>query len=120
MNDITQSSKQEDDEIDLLELIYTILHGKWLILFFTLLSTFLAFIYAFGQPPVYRADAVLQVESKKAAIPGLDDLAALGGETDATVGTEIEIIKSRKNLRKAIEKLNLDIKAEPKRIPLLG
>ena len=120
MNDITQSSKQEDDEIDLLELIYTILHGKWLILFFTLLSTFLAFIYAFGQPPVYRADAVLQVESKKAAIPGLNDLTGLGGETDATVGTEIELIKSRKNLQKAIKTLNLDIKAEPKRIPLLG
>ncbi len=121
MNDKTHISAQsDDDEIDLLELVYTILDGKWLILFFILLSTFLAFIYAFGQPPIYKADAVLQVESKKAAIPGLGDLAGLGGETDASVGTEIEIIKSRKNLEKAIKKLNLDIKAEPKRIPLLG
>jgi len=120
MNDKTNVATSEDDEIDLLELIYTILHGKWTIIVFTLLAIFLAFIYAFGQTPVYKADALIQVESKKASIPGLEDLAGLGGEADATVGTEIEIIKSRRNLTKAIKNLKLDIEVKPKRFPLLG
>jgi len=120
MNDKTSLTTSEDDEIDLLELLSTILDGKWTIVFFTLLATTLAFIYAFGLTPVYKADALLQVESTKTSIPGLEDLAGLGGETNATVGTEIEIIKSRRNLNKAIKKLKLDIEVKPKRLPLFG
>ena len=69
MNDKTSLTTSEDDEIDLLELLSTILDGKWTIIFFTLLATTLAFIYAFGLTPVYKADALLQVESTKTSIP---------------------------------------------------
>ncbi len=118
MNDKTQSTvtQEEDDEIDLLQLFHTVWHGKWLILFFTLSAIVLAFIYAYGQTPIYKADALLQVEKKKAAIPGLDEIAGLGGE-DASVGTELEIIKSRKILGQAVKALKLDISAYPKRLP---
>ncbi len=120
MNDKTQNTtSQEDDEIDLLQLFHTIWHGKWLILFFTLTAILLAFIYAYGQTPIYKADALLQVEKKKAAIPGLDEIAGLGGE-DASVGTELEIIKSRKILGQAVNALKLDISASPKRVRALG
>ena len=61
-NPIQNTSVQEaDDEIDLLELIYTILNGKWTIIFFTLLALALAFIYAYGKQPIYKSDALLQV-----------------------------------------------------------
>ncbi len=113
------SVQTDDDEIDLLELLYTLANGKWTIIFFTLLALALAFIFAFGQQPIYKSDALLQVEKKKAAIPGLDDLTGLGGQ-DATVGTEIEIIKSRKILGNAVKQLKLDIVDNPKRIRLLG
>ena len=121
MTNTTQNppAQEADDEIDLLELIYTILNGKWTIIFFTLLALALAFIYAYGKQPIYKSDALLQVEKKKAAIPGLDDLTGLGGE-DASVGTEIEIIKSRKILGHAVKQLKLDIVSHPKKIPLLG
>ncbi len=121
MNDKTQNnaSQQEDDEIDLLQLFHTIWHGKWLILFFTLSAIVLAFIYAYGQTPIYKADALLQVEKKKATIPGLDEIAGLGGD-DASVGTELEIIKSRKILGQAVKALKLDISAKPKRVPAFG
>ena len=66
MNDQARAPiKQEDDEIDLRELLHTILSGKWRILFYTLLATIFAFIFAFGQTPVYKADALLQVEKEK-------------------------------------------------------
>lgn len=113
------SSQDQDDEVDLLQLIHTVWHGKWLILFFTLVSTLLAFIYAFGQTPIYKADSMLQVESQKAAIPGIEDIAGLGGD-DTSVGTELEIIKSRKILGQAVKNLKLDISAQPKKVPLFG
>lgn len=121
MNDKTQTAvaQQEDDEIDLLQLFHTIWHGKWLIFLFTLIAIILAFIYAFGQTPIYKADALLQVEKKKAAIPGIEEIAGLGGD-DTSVGTELEIIKSRKILGQAVKALTLDISADPKRVLLLG
>ncbi len=120
MNDqLTTTPQSEDDEIDLLELLSTILSGKWFILGVTLLSILLSLIYAFGQQPIYKADALLQVESESSGIPGIEDLAGLGGE-DASVGTELEIIKSRKILGQAVKELRLDITAQPKRVPLLG
>ncbi len=121
MNDKNQAIKsdQADDEIDLLELVFTALQGKWTILAFTLISTLLAFLYAFGSPTVYKADSLLRVEDSKASIPGLEDLAGLTGD-DTSVGTELELIKSRKNLFKAVTALKLDIEAGPKKIPLLG
>ncbi len=121
MNDqLTTTAQSEDDEIDLLELLSTILNGKWLILAVTLLTILLALIYAFGQQPIYKADALLQVESENTGIPGLEDLAGLGGDDNASVGTELEIIKSRKILGQAVKELKLDITAQPNRVPLLG
>ena len=121
MNDQINNNtiQKDDDEIDLLELVGTILNGKWIILSFTILSILAAIFYAFGKTPIYRADTLLQVETKKAAIPGLEDIAALNGD-DTSVGTELEIIKSRKILGAAVSTLNLDIVVKPKRVPLLG
>ena len=121
MNDQTNNTVQQtdDDEIDLLQLLGTLSDGKWIILIFTLLSTISALVYALGTTPIYKADTLLQVETKKAGIPGLEDLTALSGD-DTSVGTELEIIKSRKILGEAVSSLNLDIVVEPKRVPLFG
>ena len=79
----------------------------------------IAFIVAYGQVPVYKADALLRVESQKAAIPSLDEIAGLSND-DTSVGTELELIKSRKNLSQAVTNLKLNIVASPKKIPYFG
>ncbi len=109
----------ENDEINLLQAIINLWNNKWLILTFLLISTALSMVIAFGITPTYKADALLQIEAKKASIPGLEELTGLT-EIDATTGTEIEIIKSRKNLGKAVVALKLDIFAQPKKVPILG
>ena len=121
MNDQPNNNSQnsDDDEIDLLELFRTLLNGKWIILLFTTLFIIGAVVYAFGKTPIYKADTLLQVETKKAGIPGLDEIAGLGGD-DTSVGTELEIIKSRKILGETVTSLDLDIIAMPKRLPILG
>jgi tyrosine-protein kinase Etk/Wzc len=111
----------EEEEIDLLEIFHNIQKNKWFILFFTFFVSIIVFIYAYGKPPIYQANTLLRVESKKASIPGLDDFEnLLGGGDQASVTTEIELIKSRNILSNAVKSLKLDIEAKPKRIPLLG
>ena len=121
MNDQVQSSRasQDDDEINLLELLGTLLEGKWLIFLFMLIAVGLAFIYAFGQQSIYKADALLQVESKTAAVPGIEELAGFGGD-DTSVSAELELIKSRKIIGQAVDELKLDLIAAPKKFPLLS
>ncbi len=115
----TNTAQSDEDEIDLLELLHTLLDGKWLIISISVLSLVLAFVYAFGQQPIFKADALLQVEAQKQGIPGLEDIAGLGGD-DASVGTELEVIKSRTILVQTIKDLKLDVTAHPKRVPILG
>lgn len=122
MNDQTNVSnnhQDDDDEIDLLQLLNTLLDGKWLILFFAICAATIAFIYANGQTPIYKADALLQVEKKPGSIPGIEGLAGLGGD-DTSISTELELLKSRRVLGQAVDDLKLDIVVQPKKIPILG
>lgn len=115
----TKTHQDDDDEIDLLKLLDTLLDGKLLIFLFTLIALLLAFVYANSKTAIYKADALLQVEAKKAGIPGLEELAGLGGD-DTSISTELELIKSRKTLGKAVDDLKLGMLAYPKRFPILG
>lgn len=108
-----------ENDVDLFEIINTIWRNKYTILFFTILAACLSIVYAYGKTPIYKADVLLQVEAKQASIPGFEELAGLTEET-ATVGTEIALIKSRKNLGQAVDALKLDIKAQPKKLPILS
>jgi tyrosine-protein kinase Etk/Wzc len=119
MSDQVSNTSPTDDDIDFLQLIDTFLDGKWLIIFFILITTSLAFIYAFGQQSIYQADALIQVEPTTAAVPGIEDLAGFGGD-DTSVSAELELIKSRRILGQAVDELNLDIIAYPNKIPLLS
>ncbi|MEB8430950.1 polysaccharide biosynthesis tyrosine autokinase [Cocleimonas sp. KMM 6892] len=115
----TNQQHTEDDEIDLRELLATLLDGKWLILSLMISSLLLAIIFAFGKTPIYRADSLLQIEAEKAGIPGIEELAGLGG-VSASAGTELQILKSRKIIGKAVSDLKLDIIATPKKIPFFS
>ncbi len=105
-----------NDEIDYLHLFRTVWRGKWLIFITSMLGALLTLIYAFSQPMIYQADALLQVESNKTILPGIE---LLGGG-DSSVETELKIITSRNNLAVVIKTLNLDHFADAKRIPILG
>ncbi len=106
---------QYNDSIDLRQLMKSIARGKWLLLISALIGLLLAFLFAFGQAPIYKADVLLQVTSDKNKLPGID---LFSGES--TAETELKLITSRNNLAKVVKKLRLNISAKPKRIPLLS
>jgi len=121
MNDLSKNIalQKEEDEVDIAELFEIIIDGKIIILLIVLFSTLLSGIYAFGSSPIFESDTLLQIESKKSGVPGIEELTGLGGD-EASITTEIEVVKSRKILGEVITDLQQDILTEPKRIPFIG
>lgn len=116
------TSTDEADEIDLRQLLGTLIDHKWWIGGITGLCFAAAASYALLATPIYRADAIVQVESKMPSLPGLSDLSqSLGmgsGTTEAS--TEIALITSRAVVGSAVDELKMDIEIKPNRFPLIG
>ncbi len=109
------------DEIDLRQLLGNLLDHKWWIAGITGSFFVVAVAYALLATPIYQANAIVQVESKVPALPGLSDLSqslGMGGSIAST--TEIALIQSRTVIGDAVDKLNLDMVIKPYRFPLIG
>ena len=116
---INQTPEDQNDEIDLRELIGTLLDNKWLIILTTLLFTLLGIAKAIIDTPIYKADAMLQVEESTQPLSALAPMMDLLN-TQLPVEGEIELIKSRMVLGSAVSSLNKEIIAKPKYFPLVG
>lgn len=117
--DNTLLQPDSNDDIDLLALLNVMLDYKWLIAGVTGLFAVLSIVYALLATPIYQATALVQIEQKKGGIAGLEGMAEMFGEQSQAV-TEIEIIKSRMVIGKAVDQLQLDISAEPDYLPFIG
>ena len=116
-----QSSQSGDaDEIDLGKLFGILLDARWSIIAVTIIFAVFGIAYALLATPVYKADALIQVEQKSGGMSALvGDMGDLfSSESSAT--TEVEIIKSRMILSQTVEKLNLTTLAAPKYLPVVG
>ena len=113
------NERRDDDEIDLLELLGTLMAQRLLIGAIVGVALVLALFYVTVAQPIYRADVLIQVEEKQGGIPGLDEMSELfSAETSST--TEIEVYKSRSVIGRAVDELRLTIKAEPNYFPVIG
>ncbi|MFJ2331027.1 polysaccharide biosynthesis tyrosine autokinase [Pseudomonas helleri] len=118
---VTKSHDREDDndEIDLMGLLGTLIDHKWLIAGVTGVFMAAGVAYALLATPVYQANALIQVEPKKNDPLGFSDVSTLLGK-ESPSATEIELIKSRTNIGGAIDNLQLDIEIKPHYFPLVG
>jgi tyrosine-protein kinase Etk/Wzc len=117
-----QEHRDDDDDINLLALFGTLIDSKWIIIGITALFCAIGVAVALLSTPIYQANALVQVEEKKggmAALGGMGEMSEMFGATSAAV-TEIELLKSRAVLGKAVENLNLDIIIKPNYFPLIG
>lgn len=114
-----QVKQSDSDEIDLGKLFGILLDSRWYIIAITFISAIIGVAYALLATPVYKADALIQVETKSTGAPMLGDMGELfASESSAT--TEIEIIKSRMILGKTADRLNLTTVASPSYLPVIG
>ncbi|HIC7210319.1 polysaccharide biosynthesis tyrosine autokinase [Burkholderia stabilis] len=96
--------------------------GRRLILCTTLAGAFVGAVYALCAHPVYRTDILFQVEQSptesKPTSPSGDPSSVFDLKTDAS--TEIEVLKSRAVLARAVDSTNLTVDAQPHYLPIVG
>ena len=114
-----RSAVSMDEDIDLHRLWGLLVDARWLILGTTILALLLGAAYAFLATPIYKADALLQVEKKQSGLPGFEELNDALGQESSTAA-EIAILTSRMVLGNVVEQLHTDILVAPDRTPILG
>lgn len=115
------SVDSQSDEIDLGKLFGILLDAKWIIIITTFVFAVLAAAFALLSTPIYKADALIQIEQKSSG--GISSLVGDMGElfaSESSATTEIEIIRSRMILGDTVDKFNLTTVVTPEYIPVLG
>ncbi|WP_233583035.1 polysaccharide biosynthesis tyrosine autokinase [Corallococcus sp. CA053C] len=74
-------------------------------------------VYLLITPPVYRANAVLQIEQKGSSLGELDELLS---DAPSVAATEIEVLGSRSLLGRVVDGLRLEVSATPVYFPVVG
>lgn len=118
----TSPEAADDDEIDLSEMFAVLRENISLIGIVTAIVFVIGALYAFLGTPVYRADAMIQVDddsSMDSINDKLGDLASLF-QSKATADAEIELIRSRMVVGETVDRLHLDIRAVPHHFPVIG
>jgi len=105
--------------VTLSELLSALLRSWWLIAGIVFLLFLGGLGHAWLAQPVYRADALLQVEKKAAGLGALADRAGVF-EQEGDVSAEMALLKSRRVLGGVVDNLKLDIVARPLYFPLIG
>lgn len=110
----------DDDEVNLIGLLGTLLEAKWFIMAVTALGLLVGGAYAYFTRPVYEANTLIQVEEGKPGAAGaLGDAASLF-EIRSPATAEMEILRSRMVVGGAVDALRLNVSAGPRYIPLIG
>nr|WP_063091199.1 Wzz/FepE/Etk N-terminal domain-containing protein [Escherichia coli] len=115
------SVDSQSDEIDFGKLFGILLDAKWIIIITTFVFAVLAAAFALLSTPIYKADALIQIEQKSSG--GISSLVGDMGElfaSESSATTEIEIIRSRMILGETVDKFNLTTVVTPEYIPVLG
>ncbi len=116
-----QSHSDNSDEIDLGKLFGILLDAKWWIICMTSIFAFGGILYSLLATPIYKADALIQIEEKSSG--GISSMVGDMGEVfsqESSVTTEVEIIKSRMILGETVDKFNLTTIVTPLYTPIVG
>jgi tyrosine-protein kinase Etk/Wzc len=108
-----------NDEIDIGRLFGTVLEARWWVLGITSIFALLAGVYAMFATPIYKADALVQIEQNAGNSLVNDISSALSNKPPASAA-EMQLIQSRLVLGKTVDDLNLDISVEKNNFWLLG
>lgn len=105
------ASKEDNDEIDLMALLFAVLRGWKTIVFFAVLGLVIGILYSRYVNPTFKSDALIQIDEQSKGISALgSDISELIGSEASKAQTEAELIRSRMILEPVINLLHLRIK----------
>ena len=104
-------SQEDNDDIDLMALLFAILRGWKIIVFFAVLGLLIGILYSRYVNPTFRSDALIQIDDQSKGISALgSDISDLIGSEDSKAQTEAELIRSRMILEPVVNLLHLRIR----------
>ncbi|MDB5840060.1 MAG: polysaccharide biosynthesis tyrosine autokinase, partial [Herminiimonas sp.] len=111
----------DDNEVELSSYLNTLYDSRWLILTIALLVALAGMTYAYLVRPVYEANMLIHVEEEgqKEAKNILGEMGSLFDVKTAAT-SEMELLKSRLVVSRAIDTLRLYIDSRPKYFPVIG
>lgn len=112
---------QDDNEAELSSYLDVLFDNRWLIAAIALTVALLGAVYAFMAKPVYEANMLVHVEeeSQKEAKNIMGEMGSMF-DVKAAATAEIELIRSRLVVSRAIDNLRLYIVTQPKYFPVIG
>ncbi|GAB2875533.1 polysaccharide biosynthesis tyrosine autokinase [Paraburkholderia jirisanensis] len=118
------SEEPTKDEIDLIGVLDVLVAYRWFIVKAILVCLTIGTLFAYLYPPLYTADALIQVEDSSdmaaaAAQSLLGDVSSLF-DYKATAAAEQQIMESRLVVTSVVDELHGYIVAKPKRFPVIG
>ena len=118
-----QSSIEKDDAIDVAKHLEFIADNRWLIAAVALAVIFLGTAYALLSTPIYKANILIKVENsaeRPKNMPG--DLSGSDTSHDikTAVASEMEVLRSRSVVSRAVDSGRFYISVKPKHFPLIG
>lgn len=111
----------EPDDNDLSRYLRLVMDQRWLIAVVTLCITLAGTLYALLARPVFEASLLVHVEEKGQREPK-NILGEAGAMVDykTPAAAEVELLRSRLVVSRAIDTLRLYIDARPERVPVIG
>ena len=105
------ASKEDNDEIDLMALLFAILRGWKVIVFFAVLGLVIGILYSRYVNPTFKSDALIQIEENSKGVAALgSDISELIGSEVSKAQAEAELIRSRMILEPVVNLLHLRIR----------
>lgn len=118
MNQKSSSIPNNHDEIDIGQQIRNLLNHKYKIALAMLAGGLAGALFSLASTPIYRADAMLEIEAKQNQI--LTELNSILSNEPLASEAELELIQSRMVIGKTVDDLQLDQSVEPKFTPVVG
>ena len=110
---------ETNEDIDIGRYIGALIDSKWLILGVVCTFLFFSILYSILATPIYRAEALIQVE-QNVGNSILNDISQMLPSNQPASAAEIELIKSRMVIGKTIDELKLDTVVDEKFFPIIG
>jgi len=111
-----------DNPVDLTAYLDILVRYRWTFLSIVLTGVVIGLIYAMVAKPVYRADILVQVEEPNPASGATKMAASVSPVFDVkpAAAAEIELLRSRMVVGKAVDSLQLNLVASPRYFPGIG
>lgn len=113
-------ANQAGNDMELGRILGLLFDAKGLVISLIVLFALLGSAYAFFTTPIFEAKSLVQVEAKTPRNPLADATATAMMPQLPPSRAEMEIMQSRMVLGQAVDLLNLDIRVEPVRVPVIG